>query len=180
MNFVKRVVVVRMIRPHRIDQANVVRHFRRVRQAICHPHSRLPMLRHRILTTHDDADFACARVSEFFVVQGKWLPVVAVQNRFWIEQIHLARTTVHKQLDHRFRLRWVMPVFRVEIKRRRRPGGFASEKVICKKVRQRRAENAVAGALKEVASFHGYFIVEELSDSERPAKAATETTILTG
>ena len=130
MDLVERVVVVRMIRPHRIDQADVVGHLRKMGQRVRHPHAGLPMPLKLVLPPHDHTDVGGVAVPDLFDITGKRLAVILPQERLRIEEIHLARATVHEELDHRLRPGREMTVLRLQIIGRLNSSGASSEEVV--------------------------------------------------
>lgn len=88
--------MVRVIGPHRIDQADVVDHLRRVRKRIGHPHARLTMPLDGILSTHHYPDIGNACVANLFDATWIRLAIQFGQFRFGIKQVHLARAAVHE------------------------------------------------------------------------------------
>ena len=115
VNFVERVVVIRMVGPHRIDKANIIRHLCGVRQNVGHPQAGFPVPGEFVLTAHHDTDVADVLISDFFDIARVWFPVHLVQHGLWIEQIHLTRSTIHKELDDRGCFSRVVSSFRFEV-----------------------------------------------------------------
>lgn len=160
VDFVQRIIVVGVIGPHGVDQADVVSHLRSVRQRVRHPHARLTVPREFVLPPHNHTDVARVGVADVFDVAGVRLAVVTIEHRFGIEEIHLTGAAVHEKLDDGVCFGRVVTWFWMEVKCRwgfwggcflgERRGG--AEHVTRKQLRQRRAEEAVRCRGEEVAA----------------------------
>ena len=53
-----------------------------------------------VSATHHDANVTHVGITNLFDAAGVSFAIEFVQRRLWIEQIHLARATIHEQLNH--------------------------------------------------------------------------------
>jgi len=131
----------------RANERDVIHMPRNIGQSIGYPHSAPSVLRELEWTPHDRPGvFDVLHLARNFAEVR--LTVMFIERGFRIEQIHLARPTVHEKMNHRFRFGGKMRLTRTQV---REWSMFLGPERLTEEMKKSRSLNASAHAFKEAA-----------------------------